>query len=95
MSKENWRPAWDRECRQPAWATGQASRNLHNPFGNNKYLWGNTPAFDVLNLDQNEGLDYPEDLALLFAGWFSTICTVYVLTCDSVRRPASCCQDNC
>ncbi len=68
MSKESWRPAWEREGREPAWAKGAAAQNWHNPFGGDKYLWGNTPAFDVLKLEQNEGLKYREDLALLFAG---------------------------
>ncbi|KAI6349206.1 hypothetical protein MCOR25_010692 [Pyricularia grisea] len=36
-------------------------------FGGKKYLWGNTPAFDVLNLESNEGVDYNEQLNLLFA----------------------------
>ncbi|KAN0076101.1 protein of unknown function (DUF4470) domain containing protein [Elaphomyces granulatus] len=67
MSRENWRPAWDREGREPAWATGTASRNWHNKFGGDKYLWGNTPALDILKLEQNEGFAYQEDLALLFA----------------------------
>ncbi|KAH9204815.1 hypothetical protein DL95DRAFT_494481, partial [Leptodontidium sp. 2 PMI_412] len=31
-------------------------------------LWGNTPTVDVLNLERNEGIDYKEDTALLFAG---------------------------
>ena len=33
-----------------------------------KYLWGNVPALDLLNLQQNEGVDFAEDLRLLFAG---------------------------
>lgn len=40
----------------------------HNPFGGAKYLWGNTPAIDVVNLERNEGLDFKDDLYLLFAG---------------------------
>ncbi|KAL8762580.1 MAG: hypothetical protein Q9184_001434 [Pyrenodesmia sp. 2 TL-2023] len=31
-----------------------------------KYLWGNVPAIDVLNLQGNEGLDYTGDFRLLF-----------------------------
>lgn len=68
MSKDTWRPSWDRECRQPAWTTGPESTRAHNRFGGTKYLWGNTPAIDVLHLEHNEGLDYHADLALLFAG---------------------------
>ena len=68
MAKEQWRPAWDREGRTPHWASAIASENWHNVFGGSKYLWGNTPAVDILNLRQNEGIDYEEDIALLFAG---------------------------
>jgi hypothetical protein len=68
MGKEDWRPAWDREGREPPWASGAASRNWHNVFGGSKYLWGNTPALDVLKLEQNEGIGYRDDIALLFAG---------------------------
>lgn len=68
MTKEHWRPAWDREGRTPHWASDEASRNWHNVFGGSKYLWGNTAAVDVLNLERNEGIGYKEDIALLFAG---------------------------
>lgn len=41
-------------------------------FGTTKYLWGNMPAIDVLQLKANEGLDEKSsgDLNLLFAGKF-------------------------
>ena len=45
-----------------------AAKNWHNVFGGNKYLWGNTPALDVLKLEQNEVLGYQDDIVLLFAG---------------------------
>ncbi|OBT89074.1 hypothetical protein VE02_01945 [Pseudogymnoascus sp. 03VT05] len=67
MSKDKWSPAYYREGRQPAWEIGAAASNFHNRFGGEKYLWGNTPAMDVLNLEQNEGLNYADDIALLFA----------------------------
>jgi hypothetical protein len=41
-------------------------------FGGKKYLWGNMPAFDLLNLKCNEGAAYNGDLCLLFAGLFGT-----------------------
>lgn len=63
MAKEHWRHSWDREGRIPHWASGAASTNLHNVFGGSKYLWGSTPAVDVLNLEANEGIDYKEDIA--------------------------------
>lgn len=68
MSKDKWQPAYYLEGRKPAWETDVTASSFHNPFGGEKYLWGNTPALDVLKLEQNEGLDYKEDIALLFAG---------------------------
>jgi hypothetical protein len=35
-----------------------------------KYLWGNIPAYDVLQLELNEGKSYARDLRILFAGVF-------------------------
>jgi len=37
-------------------------------FGTKKYLWGNIPALDVLQLSRNEGDLYKKDLHLMFAG---------------------------
>lgn len=37
-------------------------------FGGTKYLWGNVPAFDILEIASNEGEAYAGDLRLLFAG---------------------------
>jgi hypothetical protein len=36
------------------------------------FLWTNMPADDILNLAENEGADYNEDLSILFAGKKST-----------------------
>ncbi|GKZ30148.1 hypothetical protein AbraIFM66950_008007 [Aspergillus brasiliensis] len=36
-------------------------------FGDKKYLWGNVPAFDVLQLDRNEGTEYTDPMSVLFA----------------------------
>lgn len=35
---------------------------------NTKHLWGKTPAFDILKLSTNEGVDYDQDLKLYFGG---------------------------
>jgi hypothetical protein len=35
-----------------------------------KTLWGKTPAFDILKLEANEGVDCQENLTLLFQGKF-------------------------
>jgi hypothetical protein len=48
MGKDNWRPAWDREGREPPWAGGTAAKNWHNVFGGNKYLWGTLPLHCAL-----------------------------------------------
>lgn len=43
----------------------------HTPVsmhGGSKYLWGNIPALDLLQLKDNEGEDYSQDLSLLLAG---------------------------
>lgn len=66
--KASWRPCWENEGRTPTFATPQFARNLHNPFGKDKYPWGNVPAIDVLNLEHNEGNNRSENVALLFAG---------------------------
>ncbi|XPS75438.1 hypothetical protein M3J07_007516 [Ascochyta lentis] len=67
LKQSSWVPEWDRTDRAPAWATGEASRYLHNPFGSNKYLWGNVPAIDVLQMSLNEGERHDRDIKLLFA----------------------------
>lgn len=68
MASSTWRPAWEREGHEPSWAMGVEAGNAHNPFGGCKFLWGNTPAIDVLQIDRNEGRTYCRDIALLFAG---------------------------
>ncbi|EXJ70466.1 uncharacterized protein A1O5_06535 [Cladophialophora psammophila CBS 110553] len=67
LNRPGWRPRWELDGREAAFASGDASRNLHNPYGGGKYLWGNVPAIDILRLEQNEGHNYNKDLALLFA----------------------------
>ena len=55
-----------REGRTPAYIGDDGP--LLVSFGQFNYLWGNIPAIDVLNIGQNEGLDYGGDLDLCFAG---------------------------
>ena len=80
--KDTWRPSWVVEARQPAFI---ASDN-EGPFvgqishGRQKYLWGNVPAIDLLNLQRNEGVDYAEDLRLLFAGGYLLLVLYQSLT---------------
>lgn len=44
------------------------------PFGRSKFLWGNVPALDIINLEANEGKAYNKHMNLLFAGkhWYSS-----------------------
>ena len=42
-----------------------ARRRIHNP---KHYYWGNHPAYDGLNLLENEGVDYSSDLKILYLG---------------------------
>jgi hypothetical protein len=62
LSKEDWVPRYTKEGRK---AVENSSEGVGNPL---KFLWGNTPEFDLLNLKDNEGLDYKGDIELLFAG---------------------------
>ncbi|KAK6218393.1 hypothetical protein QIS74_06273 [Colletotrichum tabaci] len=57
-------PDWVLKNRTPAFA-GDGPQQVS--YGGGKYLWGNIPAIDVLQLEANEGEDYGEKLRLLFA----------------------------
>ncbi|KAI4222628.1 MAG: hypothetical protein L6R40_008569 [Gallowayella cf. fulva] len=67
--KVTWRPSWIIEAREPAFIGGGEEAPIVDTVshGKQKYLWGNVPALDLLNLQQNEGVDFAEDLRLLFA----------------------------
>lgn len=73
LMKDSWQPAWERERRDPCFL-GPASPVMpgYSNFGGlqQKYLWGNAPALDVVQLKTNEGADYDKPLSLLFAGTF-------------------------
>ncbi|KAF5854000.1 hypothetical protein GGP41_006766 [Bipolaris sorokiniana] len=64
--KDTWEPEWYRNGRQPAFISEGPS---HAGFGNRKYLWGNMPALDILQLENNEGRTSAtsHDFNLLFA----------------------------
>ncbi|KAI2625261.1 hypothetical protein GGS26DRAFT_592947 [Hypomontagnella submonticulosa] len=40
---------------------------MRNPFDPNEHFWGNTSATDVLQLQENEGISYGKNIAILFA----------------------------
>ncbi|KAI0849407.1 hypothetical protein F5Y00DRAFT_269392 [Daldinia vernicosa] len=62
-SMNSWQPSWVKEGRIP---TFLSSIPKHVPYGPNKYPWGNVPAFDVIQLKHNEGVDFQNPLNLLF-----------------------------
>ena len=68
LIKENWRPQWEQrwetQRRQPDFIGERGPQS----FGMQKYLWGNMPAIDVLNMKENEGSDFKGPINLLFAG---------------------------
>lgn len=67
LREVDWQPTWWREKREPT-VDGFSESPPFDPFGTLRSLWGDIPAFDVLNLAKNEGADYGKDLALCFAG---------------------------
>ena len=68
--KADWKPSWIAEIRVPAFAhVNEEGPYLDvNSYGEQKYLWGDVPALDLLNLHQNEGIGLTKGLRLLFAG---------------------------
>lgn len=47
--------------------------DISAPFGGKKYLLGNMPAYDVLQLSNNEGVDTKIPMRLLFAGMLAAV----------------------
>lgn len=81
--KATWKPSWAAEARKPVFIGDDDDKA--RPFdavshGRQKYLWGNVPALDVLNLQQNEGVDFNGDLRLLFAGTYCNFMFHQLLT---------------
>ncbi|KAL2037200.1 hypothetical protein N7G274_010063 [Stereocaulon virgatum] len=65
LVKGKYVPGWVKQDRLPSWVSGSG---LTSDFGMNQYLWGNMPAVDVLNMEENEGAcDIHRDMNLLFA----------------------------
>ncbi|KAG8525730.1 uncharacterized protein KY384_000490 [Bacidia gigantensis] len=67
MSKElSSIPTWAKENRKPAFIGG--GENIpFTTFGQLKFLWGNVPAYDILDLERNEGATFDQDINLCFA----------------------------
>ena len=63
--KGKYVPGWIKQNRLPSWVSDS---ELPSYFGVNQYLWGNMPAVDMLNMEENEGAyDIHRDMNLLFA----------------------------
>ncbi|KAF5361312.1 hypothetical protein D9758_010291 [Tetrapyrgos nigripes] len=67
LRSKDWKPEWVEEQRRPSFMDDGAESS-HTRFGVSRSLWGNMPAFDILNLKANEGLETSinRDLALAF-----------------------------
>jgi len=61
-----WEPDWVKENRSPAFIRPELTPMT--PFGSKKFLWGNLPAIDILQLPANEGSNHQANLNVLFAG---------------------------
>lgn len=68
LLKPTWLPQWDIQRRPPAFVGHNVPSLSTFNFKDSKYLWGNMPACDVLNLSGNEGTGFQSDVHLLFAG---------------------------
>ncbi|CAA7262883.1 unnamed protein product [Cyclocybe aegerita] len=66
LSEKAWVPGWTTEKRTPAFVTDD-NGPMVTQHGLNKFLWGNTPAFDHVQLLRNEGEKWDQPLALCFA----------------------------
>ena len=65
LGKESWQPSWIRKNQPAPSIGGDASTGM---YGGKHFLWGNSPAMDVLQLQRNEGINFTGSLNLLFAG---------------------------
>lgn len=64
--KGTWEPEWSRSNRRPAFIGDGSPLAM---FGKKKYLWGNMPALDILQLQNNESETYAvfHNFNILFA----------------------------
>ncbi|OBT63191.1 hypothetical protein VE03_07739 [Pseudogymnoascus sp. 23342-1-I1] len=87
LGKETWTPDWVLENRKPAFVQG----GIGSAFGGKKYLWGNIPSLDVLQLGSNEGNNYTGQLNLLFAasGDLRNVAKTIAMLPSSYNQPIS------
>lgn len=84
MTKGSWKPGWHSENRSPVFITQDGDPSLYHMYaqhGGEKYLWGNVPALDVLNLERNEADKLPKKLHLLFAGGLQRRSLIFIADC--------------
>ncbi|XXG94485.1 hypothetical protein Hte_000742 [Hypoxylon texense] len=86
LVKVNWRPRWETESRVPAFMGGPRQQAFNHQ---RKYLWGNVPAFDLVNISSNEGVSYTKGLNLLFAasGDLRNVIKTVISIPDAFRNP--------
>lgn len=96
LRSESWLPRWAVEDRQPTWLVEHGSNAGNVQQASVKYLWGNMPALNVLNLRSNEGESFSEDIKLLFAGeWIYLDFSGQLTHTASIRRPPQRGEDLC
>lgn len=96
LRNPSWKPAWEVEQRAPTFLNGSDHKSVTS-HGGKKYLWGNVPAIDLLQLAKNEGKNTTQDLHLLLAGtYFLPIQASHspLLTIYSFWRSQKSCQNS-
>lgn len=66
LARPEWVPTYD--TGSPRNMSGTAQYHSTPGDGDDPFLWRDTPAFDLLNLGKNEGMEYQGDPNLYFAG---------------------------
>lgn len=62
LSKKTWLPNYIMENRSPDWLDGENMMYWKN------FAWGESPGFDCLKLEENEGADWDKNVDLCFIG---------------------------
>ncbi|KAI5866987.1 hypothetical protein GGS23DRAFT_299667 [Durotheca rogersii] len=94
LLKANWRPQWEAQKDYvPRFIGGEHVQPFNHRM---KFLWGNMPAFDLLKLASNEGVEYNKKLDLLFAasGDIRNVALSVVSIPDSFKSPVHICMND-
>ena len=79
---EKWQPRWVSERRTPIFFLPNALNHLDLPVGESeRNIWGAIPAFDILQINENEGKFFQGDLRLCFAG--DQVATLFITIANS------------